>query len=180
MEGLRLFLRAARREMENRILRWAKFWVGFCLLPLFSFFPLGMCSDCADRVAALWDKNLPKLSIKGSPRSVSLSHFCFVCYCLRKWVNSIRCLAGTTTAVKHRSGMSVFQMNTVSLLCLFACPCVSPAGVCGRQVSRKECCLCQQPGERTTQAHSEADELGGVKGHNDQMIGTTEGKGVAM
>lgn len=80
MEGLRLFLRVARREMENRILRWAKFWVGFCLLPLFSFFPLGMCSDCADRVAALWDKNLPKLSIKGSPRSVSLSHFCMLLF----------------------------------------------------------------------------------------------------
>lgn len=136
MEGLRLFLRAARREMENRILRWAKFWVGFCLLPLFSFFPLGMCSDCADRVAALWDKNLPKLSIKGSPGSVSLSHFCFVCYCLRKWVNSIRCLAGTTTAVKQK--WDVCLPDEHCLIVVFVCVPLRLPSWCVRQAGKQE------------------------------------------
>jgi len=61
-------------------------------------------------------------------------------------------------------------MNAAYLVCLFACPRVSPAGM-------------WQAGKRgggEAQPRFEADELGGVKGHNDPMIGTTEGEGVAM
>lgn len=76
---------------------------------------------------------------------------------------------------------SVFQMNTVSLVCLFACPRrLPPAGVwqAGKREGRAG--GARQPGGPIAGARSEADELGGVKGRNDQMIGTTEGKGVAM
>lgn len=89
-------------------------------------------------------------------------------------MNFTTSLAGIITTGKDRSVVSVLQMNTASLVCLFACPCVSPAAM-------------WQAGKREggwaggqTQACSEPDELGGVKGHNDQMIGTTEGKCVAM
>lgn len=50
-------------------------------------------------------------------------------------------------------------MNAASLVCLFACPCVSPAGVCGRQVSwRGGRARCEQPGGRT-QACSRSEGL---------------------
>lgn len=73
-----------------------------------------------------------------------------------------------------RRVVPVLQMNVASLACLFVRPCVSPAGMwqAGKQEGRRA-------GGRT-QARSEADEVGGVKGHNDQMIGTTEGKCVDM
>lgn len=57
---------------------------------------------------------------------------------------------------------------------LFAYPCISPAGVW--QAGKQE----GGWAGGKTQASSEPDKLGRVKGHNDQMIGTTEEKCVAM
>lgn len=60
------------------------------------------------------------------------------------------------------------------LVGLFVCVplCLPSWCVAGREGGRHE-----QPGWRTQARRTSSDE---VKGHNDQMIGTTEGKCVAM
>lgn len=68
--------------------------------------------------------------------------------------------------------MFFFQMIVASAACLFACLCLPSWCVAGREGGRHE-----QPGGRTQARRTSSDE---VKGHNDQMIGTTEGKCVAM